>query len=215
MVLKVFSTWKPCISLFQMCKSYYCTAVCSFTTTIEGCEVRIWRFVDLEIVLCQCDTGGPGVVLGLISRSIQTLDGQCLLGKIDTETQGLHRESDGYLLDVFAEGGHRNAVYVIETAAGIVNSLLDSLHGRFNRQCIFKFGINWTRSVPRVVAWATAAHSSFPRDTVCLFVYDCTMSYTRLLYGRLWWMQLQHVACNHLMWAFSFSKLSLISSLSK
>ena len=50
------------------------------------------------------------------------------------------------------------------------------------------------RSVPRIVAWATAAHS-FPRDTACLFVYDCTMSYTWLLYCLLWWKLLYHVTC--------------------
>ena len=50
------------------------------------------------------------------------------------------------------------------------------------------------RSVPRIVAWATAAHS-FPRHTARLFVYDCKMSYTWLLYGLLWWKLLYHVTC--------------------
>ena len=49
-----------------------------------------------------------------------------------------------------------------------------------------------SRSVPRIVPWATAAHS-FPRDTASLYVYDCAMSYTWLLYGLIWRMLLYHV----------------------
>ena len=41
-----------------------------------------------------------------------------------------------------------------------------------------------SRSVPCIVALGTAAHS-FPWDTTCLYMNDCTMSYNWLLYGSV------------------------------